>query len=171
MGANDDERRPFLFRFALKESLFDSCEIITSLAQFDDVPVVGTKAFSSIVIERQLGWPINRDVVVVVNADQASETQVSCQRGRFMRDAFFETAISGNGPNVVITQISAIGRPQVTFRYCHPDRVCKTLTKGTCCDLYTLSNFIFRVTRCARTELSKLFEIIDRQVVACEVQH
>src|SRR4029079_10957394 len=58
-----------------------------------DVPAVGLEAFRRVVGEPVLDVAVDRNAVVVVEADQLAEAQRAGQRRRFVADALHQAAV------------------------------------------------------------------------------
>jgi hypothetical protein len=57
------------------------------------VPPVGVEAPEHVLGEGQVGLAVDRDLVVVVEVDQATELEVTGQRGRLGGDALHQVAV------------------------------------------------------------------------------
>ena len=77
--ADDDERRPIGHGLGVEHGLLHRRQVFGGLAEFDHVPAVRCEPCRSVVGERQLGDPVDGDVVVVVEGDEATETEMSGQ--------------------------------------------------------------------------------------------
>jgi hypothetical protein len=58
-----------------------------------DVPAVGFEASSDVLGERQVGRPVDRDAVVVVEVDELAEPEVARERGGLARHALHEVPV------------------------------------------------------------------------------
>ena len=106
---------------------FEGVHVVGDLAEVDDVPVVGPEALGDVVAVRQLGVAVDRDVVVVVDADQLAEPEVPGERAGLVRHAFHEATVTGDHVGVVIDGLrpkraastrSAIAMPTALAKPC-----------------------------------------------------
>ena len=94
---------PVLDRLAWRSAL-EGVDVVGFLAQLLHVPSVGLEALAVSSEKRQLGLTVDRDVVVVVDADQPAEPEMAGQRSRFVADALLEAAVAGDHERVVVAQ-------------------------------------------------------------------
>ena len=67
-----------------------------------DVPPVGREPLGGVVAQRQLGRPVDGDVVVVVDADQPAESRMPGQRRGLVADALGQVAVAGTHEGAVV---------------------------------------------------------------------
>ena len=73
----------------------------------DHVPAVGLEALRRVVGEPALDLAVDRDAVVVVEADQLAEPQRAGERARLVRDAFHQAAVAEEHVGVVVDDVVA----------------------------------------------------------------
>ena len=92
---------------AARSAGFEPIHVVGHLAELDDVPSVGAEALGDVVVVRQRGVAVDRDVVVVVDADQLAEPEVAGERGRLVRDALHEAPVAGDHVRVMVDRLRA----------------------------------------------------------------
>ena len=90
------------------------------------------KRSAGLSLQRQFGFAVDRDVVVVVEDGQPIEAERTGEGRRFVADAFFEAAVARNHPGAVVDQVFAVVAPQYAFSERHPDAVGDALAEWTC---------------------------------------
>ena len=139
----------------------------------DDLPAIGLKAFRRVVGEPALDVAVDRNPVVVVKRDQFAEAERAGQRAGFMRDAFHQAAVAkehvGRVIDDLMVRLVELGR-QHLFGNSEADGVGDALTEraGGRLDAGCVADF--RVAGGTRAELAEILQIVDRQVVAGQVQ-
>src|SRR6266542_1504646 len=96
------------------------------------MPIVCLEALLCVIAVGEVGVAFNRDVIVVVKADELAEPEVTGVRSRLVRDAFHQIAIAGDEPGVMINDrvIVAIERTcEMRFSNRHADSVAEPLTE------------------------------------------
>ena len=169
--AHHDERWSSLICRCLKQCGLDGSKIVGLLAEIDDLPAVGTEAGDGVIVESQLGGAIDRDVVVVVDAHQATEAEVTGQGGGFVRDTLLETPVASDRPDPVVDKFSAVLRPQSALSDRQPHRVGESLPEGAGRHLDAWRDADLWVPWGTRAELAERPQVIERQVVPSQVQH
>ena len=171
MAADDDQRRPVLDGTGLEQGLLQGVEVLGRLTQLDHVPAVGVEAGRGVVRERQLGRAVDRDVVVVVDVHQAAQAQVPGQRSGLVADALGQVAVGDHRPDVVVADVDAEALPQRRLGDRHADAVGEALAERPGGDLDARGVADLGVPRRARPPLAERLEVLDRHVVAGQVQH
>jgi len=90
-----------------------------------------------------------------------------------MRDALHQASVADEGERPMVDDrmvrpVEFVG--QQPFRQRHADGVGKTLSEGTGCGLHTRRHPDLGMTGRSRTELTEPFQLLDRQVIAGEIQ-
>ena len=70
-----------------------------------DGPAVGLEALAHVVVVGEIGRALDRDLVVVVDADQLAEPEVAGQRGRLAGDALLHVAVAGDEVRVMVDDL------------------------------------------------------------------
>ncbi len=117
------------------ERRFEPIHVVGDLAELDDVPSVGPEALGDVVVVRQRRVAVDRDVVVVVDADQLAEPEMAGERGRLVRDALHEAPVAGDHVRVMVDRLRAEVRRQEPLGDRHADRVAEALTERSGGDL------------------------------------
>ena len=139
-----------------------------------NVPAIRLEAFAHVFAHRKRGPSANGDVVVVIHRDQVPQSQVSCKRSSFRRNPFLKVAVAAKHENP--------GRDQRLLRRVEPctqhlrgerhaDGVSESRAQRPRCAFHPWSQPDFRMPRSAAFPLTKLLHVLQRQIVACQVQH
>ena len=91
-------------RLGGEQRRLEGVAVVGDLAEVLDVPAVGLEALADVVGVGQLGRPVDRDVVVVVDADQPAEAEVAGERRGLVADALHEAAVAGDHVRVVVDE-------------------------------------------------------------------
>ena len=94
-----------------------------------DVPAVGREALGHVVGVGELGRPVDGDVVVVVDVDQAAEPEMAGQRGRLVGDALLEAAVAADDEGVVVAELGPEAAPQAPLGDAHAHPVAHALAE------------------------------------------
>ncbi len=169
--ARHDERRALGLALRLGERVLDLGQAVAVDAL--DVPVVAVEARRRVLGVGDVGRPLDRDVVVVVEDDELAELEVAGERGGLARDALHQVAVARDRVREVVDDRVAVAveaRREVRLRYRHADRVREALTERTGRGLDARRQPVLRVARRERVPLTELLELLERQVVAGQVQ-
>ena len=129
MAAQDQQRRLVGDCLGSVERRLEAIAIVGHLAEVHDVPSVRLETHADVVAVRERCVAVDRDVVVVVDADQVAETLVTSERGSFVADAFLEAAVAGNHERVMVDHIVSELRPQPPLGNRHAHGVGESLTE------------------------------------------
>ena len=168
----DDQRRLAIARFGGLRGRFD-CSGVMPVDRSDHAPAVGAEARRRVVAEPALDFTVDRDAVVVVVADQLVEPEHAGQRGDFMADAFHQTAVAEEDPGAVIDELEALAieaRGEQLLGECHADRIGDALAERAGRGFHTRRDAVLRMAGRLRVQLAKALELVERQVIAAQVQ-
>ena len=168
--AQDEQRRRTAVRLGGGQRLFEPVEIVGDVAEFDDVPTVRTEALRHVVTARQVGRAVDGDLVVVEHADKPVEFLVAGERRRLVTDALHETTVTGDHEHVVVVQLGAEARTQMTFGDRHADGVGEPLAERTGRHLDAGSVPALGMSWRRRPPLAKLAQVVELESVAVQVQ-
>jgi hypothetical protein len=79
--------------------------------------------------ERQLGAPVDRDVVVVVDVHQPAEREVTGEGGRLGGHALHQVTVRADREHAVIAHLGPVALTQEPLGHRHPDAVGKALAE------------------------------------------
>ncbi len=136
-------------------------------------PAIGLETSWRVVGEPVLGLAVDRDPVVVVEHDELAETPRAGKRRGLMGDSLHQAAVANECECVVIDDVVARAiefARQKPFCERHPDRVGETLSQRARGGLDARRDAALRVPGRLRVELAKAPDLVDRQIVAGEVQ-
>ena len=139
----------------------------------DHLPVVGFETLWRVVGEPAFNFAVDGDAVVVVERDQLAQTQRTGQRADFVGDAFHHAAITQEHVGVVVDYRVARAvelRAHDFFCQGKAHGIGQTLTQRAGGGLNARRVAQLRVTRGAAVQLAEVFQVVDRQVVAGQVQ-
>ncbi len=173
--ATADELRPAVLRAIGFRR--DDCRIDGGHVMAVDVPLhvpaVRRESLRGVVGEPALRLAVDRDPVVVVEHDELAETPRSGERGGLMGNAFHQAAVADERVRVVIddrmTRTVEFARQQ-PFRERHSDRVREPLPERAGRRLHAWRDPVLRVPGRLRMKLTKALQLVDRQIVAGEMQ-
>jgi hypothetical protein len=99
--------RGFILDFLCRSnSFFDRIDIVISVLDVLGMPPVRLEAFQDVLGESAGGVPVDRNVVVVVDTNQVSQLQVSCEGGGFAGYTLLSTAIAKEAVGVIVYVLS-----------------------------------------------------------------
>src|SRR5471030_1836679 len=139
----------------------------------DHLPVVGFETFRRVIGEPAFDFAVDGDAVVIVESNQFTQAQRTGQGTDFVGNTFHHAAITQEHVGVVINDVVAR-----TVELRRHDFFCqgKTYAVGQALAQWTGGGFNargvaeFRVARGTAVQLAEVFQVIDRQVVAGQVQ-
>ena len=137
------------------------------------VPAIAAVALGHVLGERQGGVALDRDVVVVVEARQPAEAEVPGDRRRLPRDALLQVAVGADAVRAVVDDLvpgAVVASGQHALGQRHADRVPEALPERPGGRLDARRVVHLRVARRLRPPLPERLQIVDRQVVAGQVQ-
>jgi hypothetical protein len=143
--------------------MLDALDVV-GIADPQDVPVVGQKTGGDVLRERDLGIALDGDMVVVPDPAKVIEAKMTCQRGRFRRDAFHHAAIAAHGIDVVIENVEtgfvvAVGQP--FLRDGHADARGHALAERASGGLDARYPVILRMSRCPAVKLAEALDVVE----------
>ena len=137
------------------------------------LPAVGGEALFGVVAARQIGAAVDRDAVVVEEADQLAQLEVTGVAGRFVRDAFHEAAVAGHEVRVVIDDVMTRAverRGQMRLGHGETDRVGDALSERAGGRFHARRVMHLGVPRREALPLPEPLDLGQRQVVPRHVQ-
>ena len=137
------------------------------------VPAVGLVAGADVLGEGELRVALDRDVVVVVEPDQPAEPEMAGDRGRLGGDPLLHVAVRSDEvgevvDGLVVAEVEAGGQHALAER--HPDRRGDPLPERPGGRLHARHVPVLRVARARRVELAEALDLVERDVVARQVQ-
>ena len=137
------------------------------------MPVIGFEAFQIVVGIAELGRPVERDQVVVIEHDQLAQAQRSRQCAGLVRDAFHQVAVAAQRIRVVIHNLEPrpiVDSAQVLLGNRHADGHRQALSERAGRYFNTIRVAVLGMPRSARVPLAKALQIVNRHVVAGKKQ-
>ena len=172
VAAQDHQAGPFRLRHPGAEPGLERVEVVGRLAELHDVPAVAGEALDDVVGVRELGGPVDRDVVVVVDVDEPAEAEVAGERRRLVAHALLEVAVGADGEHVVVDdrrgRTAPAGSPP---RARCPTPLAKPWPSGpVVTSMPAVCPYSGWPGR-ARPPLAELLEVVELEPVAGEVEH
>ena len=137
------------------------------------MPAVGAVARQHVLGERDVRAAVDRDAVVIPVRDDLPELQVPGHGGGLGRDALHQVSVGRDDPHLVVEQrvprlVEA--RREELLGHGHADRVGDALPERTGGDLHARRVVQLGVPRRLAVPLAELLDVVQREVVAREVQ-
>ena len=140
VAVENDKRGPVLRPPEELERMLDAMDVVC-VAHTQDVPPISQETRRDVLRERELGIPLDGDVVVVEDPAEIVETQVPGQRGSLRGNTLHQAAIAADGVDLVIEDLEAwpvvaIGEPLFGSGHSHargyslPERARSSLHAG-----------------------------------------
>ena len=171
-GLADDQRRALRTDPGAGQRGVDQRHVV-AVDRADHVPAAGAETRGGVVGEPALHGAIDRDAVVVVERDQLVQLPHAGQRDRLLADALHQAAIAVEDVGVVVDDGVAgaveLARQQLLGQR-EADRVRQALAERAGGGLDAGRVADFRVARGAAAELPERLQVVDREVVAGQVQ-
>ena len=146
-------------------------EVLGHLAHGLDVPAVGGEATGGVVGEPQIRAAVDGDAVVVIDVDEAAQTQMTRHGGRLVAHALGEIAVAADHEGVVVAEFGAIAGAQPALGQSHPHGVGEALTQRTGGDLHADGGLGLGVSGSAAAPLAEGLQVLQGEGVAAEVGH
>ena len=167
-GSDFNQRRLIGDGFGSFDGFCDRVKIGIALFHMLHVPAIGLESLGNIFGEGNIGGTVDGNMVVVIQGNQLSQTQVPGQGAGFSRNPFHIATVTQNHIGVVVHQI-AVRLIETTgkmgFRHGQADRIGNALPEGTGGDFHTRSLKVLRVTGGARFPLPKLLDVVKGNAV------
>ena len=137
------------------------------------MPAVGREARGDVLGEADRRRAGEGDRVAVVEHDQLAQPQVAGQRAGFGLHAFDHVAVAREHIGVVVDDLVAgpvVAHGQVGFGQRHADRIGDALAEWARGRLDPLGQMAFRVPRSQAAPLAEALDLLQRQVIAGQVE-
>jgi len=139
----------------------------------DDVPAVGLETLRGVVGEPAFDVAVDGDAVVVPERDQLAEAKGAGQRAGFVRYAFHQAAVAEENVGMVIDDFMAglveLGG-QHLFGQREADGIRNALAERAGSRFNADGDAVFRMAGCLRMQLAEILQVVDREIVAGQVQ-
>ena len=163
VAVDDDQRRAPLLALELLEGGGDQLGVV-GVADPGDVPAVAHEAGGDVVVVGEVGFAVDRDVVVVVDPAEVVELEVAGDRGGFVGDALHQAAVAGDRVDVEVEELEpavvAGALPLGGDR--HPDRGGDALAERAGGRLDPGGPAVLGVAGSARVELAEALDVLER---------
>lgn len=119
------------FSLGCSDSVSDIIKFV-DIINFLYVPVVGFVSLCDVLGETEGGVTVDGDIVVVVQNDQFSKSQVSCQTGGLTRNTLLKATVTADDVGEVVKDfvfIRVVGGGKMSFRHGQSDSVGDSLSE------------------------------------------
>ena len=171
VASEHQQRRAVRFGHAPAQARLDGVQVVCHFAQDLDVPSIALEALDDVVGAREVGGPVDRDVVVVEDVNETAQPEVACERGGLVAHALHQVTVAADHEDVVIDRLRPEFRAQEALGDGHADAVGEALAQRPRRDLDARERVDFRVTGSAGPPLAELLDVFDVEPVAVEEQH
>ena len=171
-GLAAHERRPVALLARLAERRLDGRAVVAGHVA-DDAPAVGLEAGRGVVRKPVLDVAVDADAVVVVDRHQLRQPERSGERAGLVADALHQAAVAHEHPRAVIDDRMARAvefRRQQALRQRHADGVGEPLAERAGGGLDAGRDAELRMAGGLAVQLTEALELLERQVVAGQVQ-
>ena len=174
VAVHDDEAGPAGLRDGGGDRLIELAQRI-DVAHLGDVPAVGVEALADVLGELDVGGAFKRDVIAVEEHDELAEAQMQAagERCGLAGDPLHDVAFAAEREGAVVDDVETgpvEPRRQHPLGDRHPDRVRETLTERPGGHLDPWRHAPLGMTWRARAPLAELRDVVNRQVVATQMQ-
>ena len=173
VAADDDQRRALLLGLRGADRPLERAEVLGVRDRLH-VPAVRLEALALVLgREAERRRAVDRDVVVVVEVDEPAEAEVAGDRRGLHRDALHHVAVGADRvdapvDDVVVGPVVALGEEAVGDR--EADAVREALPERARRRLDALGQEVLRMAGRARLPLAEALQLLEREVVAGEVE-
>ncbi len=171
VAAQHDERRAVLDRLGPPEGGGQGGGVVRRLADVVDVPAVGLEPLHRVVAQRELGGPVDGDVVVVVDVDQPAEAEVAGEGGGLVADALLQVAVRADHVGEVVGELGAEAGAEPPLGDPHADAHAEALAERAGRDLDAAGVVHLGVPGGHRAPLAERLQVLEGEPEAGEVQH
>ncbi len=155
----------------LPDRRLQAVDVVGHLAQVAHTPPVGLEALDRVVAVGELGRPVDRDVVVVVDRQEPPQTEVPRQRGRLVGDALHDATVAGDDEGAVVAHLAAERRAHPAFGQGHAHRVGEPLAERAGGHFEPGRVVVLGMPRRPAAPLAELAQVLQGEVVAGQVEH
>ncbi len=150
-----------------------NCGTVVTINVGDNLPTVRLEAFDRIVGKPAADFTVNRNIVVIVERDQLAELQGTRQRTSLVGNTLHQATVAQKYPGLMVHNVET-GlielRGQHFFGQRHANSIRNALPQRTGSRFDRQVRLVLRVTCGAIAQLTKISNLIHRQVVAGQVQ-
>ncbi len=172
VGAADDERRPGGLICRRRQRGIDRRRVVTVDAG-DHVPAVGAETRRRVVAEPAAHVAVDRDAVVVVDHDQLAELEHTRVRAGLVRDTLHQAAVTDEHVGAMVDDLEP-GPVEASRQHAlgerHADGVGESLAQRAGGGFDPGGEADFRMSGRFRVELAEALQLLQRQIVAGQMQ-
>ena len=161
---HDDQRRPLVFGLEGVKRALGLLEVVR-VRDCLDVPAVRREAGRHVLGEREIGMPLDRDPVRVVDPAEVREALVRGERCRLRGDALHHAAVARLGVDVEVEEreaVAVVARSEPLACDRHADRGRDALAERARGRLDAARPAVLGVARALRAELPEPLEVVER---------
>ncbi len=168
----DDQRWTRRIGLRFGDGFVDRVEIV-DVRNVQHLPAIRLEPFARVIGVREVGATVDRDAIVIVEADELSELEVSREGRSLVGDALHEVAVATDEPCIVVDDRVSLAIEccrEMCLRHGHADRVPDALSERARCRLHTGCEVQLRMSRRPAAPLAELLQVVEREAVAAEVE-
>ncbi len=172
MRAHENQRGTFPLGLRCPQCAVNRCKIVSILNGLR-VPAIRFEALGAIFREGDVGRSGKRDVVVVIEADQLAEPQMTRERRGLGRYAFHQIAVADQHISVMIHDLvfrTVVVCGEIGFCDGQTDAIGEALAQRTGRCLHPRRQSALGMSRTFAAPLAKLFDLFQRQIVTRQMQ-
>ena len=170
LGMNNDYRRSVCVCLGCLNSCSDGVKII-SVLYLKYAEAVCFHALCHIFPERNVCISLNGNIVGIIDYDQLSKSQSTCQRECFRGKSLHHTAVSAQYIGIMVYDFAVFFvkySSQMSFSHSHAHCHAHTLSQRTGSCFYAYGMSVLRMSRCQRTSLTEVLNIINGEISVSE---
>ena len=166
LGMNNDYRRSVCVCLGCLNSCSDGVKII-SVLYLKYAEAVCFHALCHIFPERNVCISLNGNIVGVIDHDQLSKSQSTCQRESLRGKSLHHAAVSAQYIGIVVYNFAVFFikySSQMSLSHSHAHCHAHTLSQRTCGGFYANGMAILRMARCQGASLAEILNIINGEI-------
>ncbi len=158
VAVDDDQGRATRLGFEVVEGGGDRLGVV-GVDDVGDVPAVAGEPGRHVVVVGEVGFAVDRDVVVVVDPAEVVELQVAGDRGGLAGDPLHQAAVAGDRVDVEVEEVGPVAGALPLRGDRHPDRGRDALSERPGGRLHPRGPAVLGVAGGARVELAEALDV------------
>ncbi len=167
-----DERRALLVSFGIRKGASDGLEVIPIIHGLS-MPAIGRESLLDIFRKSEISGSRQRNVVVIIKADELTEPQMASQGSGLRNHTFHQIAIARQDIRSVINDLvpgSVIPGCEKGFRHRHPHSIPKPLAEWPGSHFNSGCEAAFWMSWGLAAPLAELLDVVEGEVISRKVQ-
>ena len=137
----------------------------------ESVPPVRTESAGHIFGESHFCRAVNRDVVVVVQIDKTSQTEMPSHRGRLRADSFHQITIRDKSESPMTHKVVTQTTPKMRFGYRHSHAGGESLAEWSCSHFDSKPMIDFWMTSRVTAPLAEIADVVKGDAKSTQMEH